>query len=92
MSEGNSTEREVSKPNKSCPIDSPQFIATDDKLQLKTLEADIFKARLDVKAKMEAEQAAVSNLEQFATGLFSRLGVSNADWVIDLAKLTFVKK
>lgn len=68
-------------------------IDANDKLQLKTLEAESLKAQLNMRTAMErARQEAINaqqQLDAFAAAMLQKAGLKPEEWILDLAQLKF---
>lgn len=67
-------------------------ISTDDKLTLKSLEADALNAQLRIQHAQQQAQAAVANLNGFIGEVYERYKVSVETHILDLKTTKFVKR
>lgn len=75
------------------PKDGAQpAISPEDKLALKTLEAESLKAQLQAQSVMQQAQQTQMQLQQFAAAIYEKLGLKQDEWVLDLSKLAFTPR
>jgi hypothetical protein len=64
----------------------------DDKLVLKTMEADILRAQIQVQQTQAAAKDAISRLDTFAKDLLEKYNRDPKEWTLSLEKLEFVSR
>jgi hypothetical protein len=67
-------------------------LTADDKLVLKTMEADILRAQIQVQQTQAAAKDAISRLDQFAKDLLEKYERDPKEWTLSLEKLEFVAR
>jgi hypothetical protein len=81
----------LKKAEEAMPVD-PLAISADDKLQLKTLEAEALDAQLTAQRVRDKVVEAQNALNQFAQTLFEKHGLDSKTHVLDLKGLRFVPR
>ena len=71
-------------------------LAAEDKLTLKTLEAESLKSQIEMERQrqqlMLKAQMAYQQLEQFTAAMFEKHGLKQSEWTLDLSRLEFVQR
>lgn len=67
-------------------------ISAEDKLTLKTLEAESLKAQLQFQQFAQTANMSQQQLQQFAATLFEKHGLKQDEWVLDLSKLVLTPR
>ena len=74
----------------SYPKDTWKPLDADDKLVLKTMEADILRAQLQVQQAQSTAKDAISRLDQFAKDLLEKYARDPKEWTLSLESLEFM--
>jgi hypothetical protein len=82
----------LKKAEEAAPAPDPLAISSDDKLQLKTLEAEALDAQLTAQRVRDKVVEAQNALNQFAQTLFEKHGLDSKTHVLDLKGLRFVPR
>jgi hypothetical protein len=83
---------EVIEVDESYPKDTWKAMEADDKLVLKTMEADILRAQIQVQQTQAAAKEAISRLDAFAKDLLEKYGRDPKEWTLSLESLEFVNR
>ena len=74
------------------PVNEWAPLAADDKLILKTMEADILRAQLRVQDAQAAAKDTIARLDAFAKDLLEKYGRDPKEWTLSLESLEFVAR
>lgn len=80
------------QPNQKDWKPSAPEIAAEDKLTLKTLEAESLKSQLQAHQASQRASAAFQQVEQFAQSIYEKHALRREDWQLDLTTLKFIPR